>query len=376
MRMKKEEIIKKFAKSVFDEYKRKNAVTISNISSTLIEAALNSAFVNESCKSTEKISKSQIIYRKLDLNISEIEFAFRENAKRFLNLLKIFSRNRRFILSFDETEDPFYGKFNKAEDNLYLHDLTYVEKGAKYCYKYLTLAITYNNGIRYILDGIILKRGDYVEDYVYEMTKAVKKQIKIECVLFDRGFGWGVIYKLKELNVNYMVFWKKQGGWYKPYFKKMKDGEFCTIHKNYKYNRNKTNYKVDSNFILVKQFEYKGKKFDWIFATNLKLRSARKYVMWYKKRWGIETIFRITDDIRIYTTSTNPLIRYFLFMFTCFVYNVWKFFQFFMGEEFTLANFSTNMSMFMIEKEMIKPKYYRQFLLIFSRYNNLCAKVR
>ena len=172
--MEKEEIIVRFSKNIFDEYKRKNAVTVTNISAALIEAALGSAFVNESCKSTGEISKSQIIYRKLDLSLNEIEFKFRENANKFLNLLKIYSRNRKFILSFDETEDPFYGKFNKSEDNLYLHDLIYETKGAKYCYKYLTLAITCNNGIRYILDGIILKRGDYVEDYVYEMIKYVR----------------------------------------------------------------------------------------------------------------------------------------------------------------------------------------------------------
>ena len=251
--MKKEEIIIKFGRDLFKEKDRKNAVTIKNISSTLIEAALNSALVNESCKSTEEISKSQIIYRKLDLKINDIQFAFRENVNKFLSLLKICSRNRKFIISFDETEDPFYGKFNKAEDNLYLHDLTYDTKGAKYCYKYLTLAITSNNGIRYILDGIIIKRGDYIEDYVYEMVKALNKIIKIECVLFDRGFGWSVIYKLQELKVNYMVFWKKQGSWYKRYFKEMKDGEFCEIVKNYKYNRDKTNYKIESKFVLIKQ---------------------------------------------------------------------------------------------------------------------------
>lgn len=374
--MKKEEIIVKFSKGIFDEYDRKNAVTIKNISSVLIEAALNSSFVNESCKSTEEISKSQIIYRKLDLSINEIEFAFRENARRFLNLLKIYSRNRRFILSFDETEDPFYGKFNKSENNLYLHDLTYTEKGAKYCYKYLTVAITCNNGIRYILDGIILQRGDYVEDYIYEMVKFVKDNIKIEVVLFDRGFGWSVIYKLQQLKVNYMVFWKKQGNWYKKHFNNMKDGEFCEIIKDYKYNRNKTNYRIESKFVLIKQHEYEGKKYDWIFATNLNKKSAEKYVRRYKKRWGIETIFRVTDDIRIYTTSTNPIIRYFLFMFTCFVYNVWKFFQFFIGEGFTLANFSTNMNKFMIEKEMIKPKHYKEFISIFTKYNILSKQIR
>ena len=367
--MKKEEIIVKFSKAVFDEYKRKNAVTISNISAALIEAALGSAFVNESCKSTEEISKSQIIYRKLDSNMDKIQFAFRENAKRFLNLLKIYSRNRRFILSVDETEEPFYGKFNKGRDNLYLHDLTYAQKGAKYGYKYITLAITCNNGIRYVLDGIILKRGDFIEDHVYEMVKYVKERIKIECVLFDRGFGWSVIYKLQELKVNYMVFWKKQGSWYKKHFAEMKNGEYCEMIKSYKYNRNKTNYKVESKFVLIKQHKYENKKYDWIFATDLKFKSAKKFVMHYKKRWGIETIFRVTDDIRIYTTSTNPLIRYFLFMFTCFFYNVWKFFQFFIGEGFTLANFCVNMNKFMVETELIKPKHYKEFISVFKEYN-------
>ena len=368
--MEKEEIIREFAKLNFVEHKRKNTVTITEISSVLIEASINSAFVNESCKSTEEISKSQIIYRKLDSNIDEIKSAFRKNANKFLNLLKLYSRNRKFILSFDETEEPFYGELNKGEDNLYLHDLTYETKGARYCYKYLTLAITCNNGIRYILDGIILKRGDYVEDYVYEMIKAVKEKIKIECVLFDRGFGWGVIYKLQKLKVNYLVFWKKQGSWYKKYFNEMTDGEFCKINRTYKYNRDKTNYKIKSKFVLIKQHEYEGKKYDWIYATNLNKRSAEKYVMRYKKRWGIETIFRVTDDIRIYTTSTNPLIRYFLFMFTCFIYNVWKFFQFFIEGEFTLANFCVNMNKFMVERKMINPKDYREFISVFSKYNH------
>jgi len=375
--MKKEEIIIKFSKEVFDEHKRKNAVTISNISTTLIEAAASSAFVNESCKSTEEISKSQIIYRKLDSSIKEVEFAFRKNVKNFLSLLKIFSRNRKFIISFDETEEPFYGKFNKAEDNLYLHDLVYETKGAKYCYKYLTVAITCNSGIRYILDGIILKRGDYIEDYVYEMTKFVKEQLSIEVVLFDRGFNnWGIIMKMQELKVNYMIFWKKSGNWYKEPLNKLKNRKFCEVIKRYKYKRDKSGYWVTSRFIIVKQLEYEGVTNDWIFATSLNKKSAEKYVKRYKKRWGIETIFRVTDDIRIYTTSTNPLIRYFLFMFTCFVYNVWKFFQFFMGENFTLANFCVNLNKFMVERELIQPREYKDFLAVFTKYNLLCKQIR
>ena len=173
-----------------------------------------------------------------------------------------------------------------------------------------------------------------------------------------------------------MVFWKKQGNWYKNHLDNLKDGEYCIINKCFKYNRNKTNYKLNSNFVIIKKFEYEDRKDDWIFATNLKLKSAEKYVRWYKKRWGIETIFRVTDDIRIFTTSTNPIIRYFLFMFTCFVYNLWKFFQFFIGNNFTLAEFCVNMDKFMIEIEMIKPKRYKDFLKIFLKYNLLCRQIR
>ena len=232
----KKEILLDLSKDSFKELDRKNAVKISNINTSLIEAALNSKFVNESCKSTEEISKSQIIYRKLPNNAQVVQFNFREHAKKFLRMLKIFSRNRRFIISFDETEEPFYGELNKSENNLYIFDLTYEQKGAKYCYKYLTVAITGNNGIRYILDARIMFRGMYVEDEVYEMAASIKNIISIEVVLFDRGFGWGVIYKLQQLKLKYIVFWKKQGTWHQKYFKGMKDGEFCEINKKYRYN--------------------------------------------------------------------------------------------------------------------------------------------
>ncbi len=364
--MKKETIINQFSKSLFTEHNRKNGVLVNNITSTLKTAGLNCSFVNESCKSSGKVSKSQVIYRKLnEKSIDEIQKCFSEQTKKFLRLLKIFSRNRKFIISFDETEEDYYGEIDKGEDNLYIHDS--IDLKTDYCYKYLTLSITCNNGKRFILDGRILKRGDCIEDYVYEMTKAIKEQLKIEVVLFDRNYGWGVIYKLQQLNVHYMVFWKKQGSWYKKHFKNLKDGEYCEMVRSYKYRKDYSTYGVESNFILIKQNKYEGKKFDWIFATDLNLKSANKFVRTYKKRWGIETIFRIADDIRIYTTSTNPLIRYFLFMFTCFVYNIWKFFQFFLGEEFTLSNFSTNMLIYMFESEKVYPKHYDKFVLVASR---------
>ncbi len=359
--MTKKKLINSFCSGIMSEEKRKNKVTISGISTTLIAAALNHTYVNESCKSSGMVSKSQVIYRKLkDISKEELQNNFRKHSIKLMKMLKIFSRGRKFIISFDETEEDYWGELNKKENNLFIHNGCDNPK-AKYHYYYLAVAITGNDGTRYILDAKILARGEYIEDAVYDMAKFVREHLPIDVALFDRGFGWGVIYKLQKLKINYMVFWKKSGKWYKKYFEKLGDGRFCCIKKERKYNRNMACHKVKSNFIFVKQLEHEGKKYDWIFATSLKLDSAEKYVGRYKKRWGIETIFRVNDNIRIYTTSTNPAVRYFLFLFTCFVYNVWKFFQSFIGEDFTLGNFCTVFIIYLFERGFIEPIHYGKF---------------
>ena len=148
----------------------------------------------------------------------------------------------------------------------------------------------------------------------------------------------------------------------------MEDGGIKKIMRTKKYNRDKSNYKVNCAFALIKQLEYEGKTYDWIFASNLDLKSAEAYVKRYKKRWAIETIYRVTDKIRAYTTSTDSLIRYFLFMFTCLVYNIWRFFQMFLGEGFTLSNFKVNMIIFMSQQGMVYPKHFDSFEKVASKF--------
>lgn len=368
--MNKHELINKFCQSLIVEKKRKNAVTPSAITSTLILAAFNLAFVNESCKSSGKISKSQVIYRKLEnYTLDEIRSCFKIETLRFLKLLKNFSRNRKFIVSFDTTKEAFYGEYNKAEDKLFLHQGE-IAKESYFYYEHLTVSISGNTLSKYIIDGIIIPQGYYAEDYVYEMTKFVINNLPVDVALFDRGFtNWGVIYKLNQLKINFMIFWRKDGNWHKKYFNELKDGEFKKIIREKKYSRDKTYYPVTCQFVLIKQLEYEKKKYDWIFATNLSREKAEDYIKRYKKRWGIETIYRVTDDIRIYTTSTKAIIRYFIFMFTCLVYNIWKCFQMFLGENFTLSNFKTNMTILMAKIGKIYPKHFDEFEKIATKFS-------
>ena len=370
--MGKAQLINQFTKSLIREKKRKNKVGTQQITSTLITAAVTLAFVNESCASSGMVSKSQVIYRKLEgKTAEEVQAYYRAVTIRFLKMLKLYSRNRRFLISYDPTEEAFYRDVSKAEDKLYLHPGS-IARGSEYYYMYLTVTITCIGQMNYILDGMMMPMGCYLEDAVYDITKFLLDHLPVEVFLFDRGFdSWGVVYKLQQLPVTYLIFWKRQGDWYKESLDKLKNGEYTTVVHRGIYNRGKTTHQVCSRFVLIKQLEYEGKTYDWLFATNLEKNTAVSYVKRYKKRWAIETIFRVTDDIRIYTTSTCALIRYFLYMFTCLVYNIWKFFQLFLGEEFTLANLKICMIIFMVKYGMIYPEHYDKFEKVAEQFFNV-----
>jgi hypothetical protein len=63
------------------------------------------------------------------------------------------------------------------------------------------------------------------------------------------------------------------------------------------------------------------------FLQNIRYDNIIKYVRYYKMRWGIETTFRVHDEVKIKTKSPKPLIRYALFIFECMLYNLWLFFK-------------------------------------------------
>jgi IS4 transposase len=65
-----------------------------------------------------------------------------------------------------------------------------------------------------------------------------------------------------------------------------------------------------------------------VFATNMKYSDAkklyRKIPLEYKKRWGIETGFRVQNTIKAMTTSQNYTIRIIYRMLSMIIYNLWQ----------------------------------------------------
>ena len=62
------------------------------------------------------------------------------------------------------------------------------------------------------------------------------------------------------------------------------------------------------------------------FVTNLPVESEEKaleYAELFRKRWGIETSYKVKGDFRPRTTSKSVSVRVFYFLFSVVMYNLW-----------------------------------------------------
>ena len=70
----------------------------------------------------------------------------------------------------------------------------------------------------------------------------------------------------------------------------------------------------------------KGNNEYFLFATNIETNSTSEFIKRipeeYRKRWNIETGYRVKNAFKIRTCSKSPVVRLLFFLFQCLLYNV------------------------------------------------------
>jgi len=235
-----------------------------------------------------------------ETGISDLRKNFRFITKKQLKKLG------KVILIIDETHEPFYGKKKDA----WVHDYK-PEKGCTGSYKFMCMSVLIGEK-RFFVDAIPLSVFSDIKKILREMLSYLKAMFWIEVVLMDRGFNSGEIIDIfEDLRLKYLMLYRETAG-VKPLVEKTK---------NYGKQKYLVNKKHETNLVIIKD-KIKGKEIAWIFATNLK--KCFSYIMLYKKRWNIETGFRVCDEARIKTKSRRIETRYFLFLIAFLFYNDWK----------------------------------------------------
>ena len=223
--------------------------------------------------------------------------------------------SKSVMLAFDYTEENFYGDVQGVD----IHGWT-GEHGVTGKFKFLTCSIVSDEIPEKIpLLSVPIHLGHYKSQVILYMLSLLTPLLgHIDLLLFDRGF-WDndLMYELNQHEYPYLIFVPKQRD-KKEMLLELEEGERATIREAYTRKRYRT-VEHDERYITFMRQIYNEKndeKYDWVFATNIDDVAFGNLIITYKKRWRIETGFRVQDEATIKCKSTDLQTRYFLFLFT------------------------------------------------------------
>src|SRR3989338_1239337 len=285
--------LKRFLKHIFCFVGHNSPYTTADFVQVLLDAVEHTDFTNNTCVRIGGPTGETFFSRLQKADFEKIKTAFFRILKAIYPLLKRLLRNRQAALAFDITDESFYGKV----EGFWIHAEQPV-RGCTGCFKFLTISVV-NRDNKLILGSLPVSRGADIVELIMELLQQAKQFVSPEILLFDRGFdNLELLARLQETKERYQILWRKHA-WAKKIFKKMKRGELREVNRISTYSKDKSKHKIKVRFVLIKRYRRfaNGKAYNWVFATNTRQKSQHFYVDKYRKRWGIETVFRVLDNI-------------------------------------------------------------------------------
>lgn len=257
-----------------------------------------------------------LLYHLKKFTTIEITEIFQTATDTIINMAK----NRGLLngpvtVAIDLTDVLYYGD----EDDPMVLGIEY-KIGTTKAFRFATLAVTEPH-CRLIIATIPVAEGFKKDEIVAELISNAKERIEIGLVNLDRGFHSTDVYTtLDAMGIKYLTpaVMTSRTQW--AIRAKQPPKIIPFLVKSGHSNRSKI---VKTNLVVVLDNDM-GRMF---YFTNMDLdrMRTRQLNKLYAKRWGIETAFREMKKFRAKTTSKNYVIRWFYFLFSMCLYNLWEY---------------------------------------------------
>lgn len=273
---------------------------LNRLTSGLIEAGRTISYLE-----TYNSSQSDLFHK--EIRFSDKKFLMRNFEKAVKKILPKLNL-KKVKVAFDTTEDLTWSKnSNKTRASVYKHELQ--------CWNFLNLSIVEPYFIP--LMSIPYTMFDNLDNLVINLVGYLESlHLEVDLILFDRGFYHKhLIDFLNSKNLPYLILVPRNNA-IKKYIEQT---EFfgCYNHK-LTYKKYKSTWETHTT-IMIK----KSKKDNYFcYATNC--NPSIWLTLEYKKRWNIETGFRIHDEARIKSKSTILLIRFFYHLLGMLLVLIWR----------------------------------------------------
>jgi hypothetical protein len=219
------------------------------------------------------------------------------------------------------------------------------QRGTSYCFRYMTVHIVIGDAKITLLSLPVKPLSDKAKLVDVLLTYA-EENAKIGLVLLDRGFFSKAVLKVLEKHqVKFLLPVPKN-----KLVKKMIKEAHTNKHfvTTYWFKQKKTVVGMFTMFFVLDP-NCKEKQI-WkryqVFGTNLPVTNQTREVFAeiYRKRWGIETSYRIEKhEFLAETTSKSCAFRLFLFLVAMILYNFWIILRCILGEKFYVRRWKTSL---------------------------------
>ena len=296
------------------EYEIEKVLNVLLHAATSTSNSLESASNDLKRKNPEaKIPSSDTIFNYVNCNnIEDILSSFRTINSEIFNMMELEGKVHDVAIDFHNV--PFYG-----DKNTPLIRGMKPKNGTSWGYEYCTLDIIGDDKLTLDVIPISALKKDYSTLIELLLKRLESISVKIGTVYSDKEFcNDDAISTLTKLKINFVIACKlnKKIKRKLEEFKK-ENGHRSTVFE-YQFNEDGTKF----NLVAVPH-----EKKDYIlFATNKDVKSIKEFEKSipeeYKKRWNIETGYRVKNDFKIRTCTKSPVARTLFFIIQCTLYNI------------------------------------------------------
>ena len=289
---------------------------------TVLNMAVNKNSIHSTAKRYQNTRSETTIRYHLDkLNMDELIKA--NNKILMSSYIKSLKAGKKYEFAIDYTNDPYYGEIDSSNKKYVIK--SHSKKSTNSFYSYVSLYII-NKNERFTISVLPVKKKSTKVEYLKYFIDLIKKlnfEIKVLCL--DREFySIDVFELLNSHNVPYIVPVVKKGKLIKQILNGKKSRSANYTMKN-------SMKQIDLNIVIDVKY-MKGKR-DKKGCENLGFVvsdlnwTPRKVSRVYRRRFAIESSYRMRNIVKPRTSSKNPTIRYFFALISFLLKNTWLYLQ-------------------------------------------------
>jgi putative transposase len=237
--------------------------------------------------------------------------------------IKNLKSGKSYEFAIDLTDDPYYGKIDLSNEKYVISEQA--KKSTNSFYSYISLYIT-NKNERFTVSVLPVEKNKLMVEYLSYFIDLIKRlNLKIKVLCLDRGFySIDVFEFLQNYKIPHIVPVIKRGEQMKQLLNGNKARRKQYVMKNSK-KKILLNIVIDVKYLKGKRGK-KGLENIGFVVFGIKW-SPRKVSTVYRRRFAIESSYRMRNIVKPKTSTKNANIRYFYTLISFLLKNVWLYLQ-------------------------------------------------